>query len=162
ATFAGAARMLIITDRNGSTTPLPLPPGRYMHPRVSRDGKQVAVAIDDGRDAFVSIYELSTTSALRRLTFEGHNRFPVWSGDGQWIAFQSDRESDFGVFRQPIDGSNPKVERLTKPEPGISHIPESWSPDGRTLLLSARREERNYSLWALSLETKKLTPFGNV
>jgi len=162
ATFAGAARLLIITDRNGSTTPLPLPPGRYVHPRISRDGKHVAVAIDDGRDAFVSIYELSTTSALRRLTFEGHNRFPVWSGDGQWIAFQSDREGDLGVFRQRADGSNPAVERLTKPEPGVSHIPESWSPDGKTLLFSARKEERNYSLWALSLETKKLTAFGNI
>jgi len=162
ATFTGAARMLIITDRNGQTTPLPLPPGRYVHPRVSRDGKRVAVAVDDGRDAFVSIYELSSTSALGRLTFEGHNRFPVWSGDGQWIAFQSDREGDFGVFMQRADGSNPRVERLTKPEPGVSHIPESWSPDGRTLLFSAKREQRDYALWALSLETKKLTPFGNV
>jgi len=70
ATFSAASRMLVITDRNGSTTPVALPPGRYSHPRVSRDGKHVAVAVDERRDAYIAIYDISSTAALRRLTFE--------------------------------------------------------------------------------------------
>jgi Tol biopolymer transport system component len=147
-------------DRAG-TTPVPIPSGTYTYPRVSRDGKFVAVEKDDGQDANVWIYDLSTaTNNLRRLTFGGHNRFPVWSGDGQRVAFQSDREGDVAIFAQRADGSG-AVERLTKAEPGVSHMPESWSPDGRTLLFSARKDATS-STWALSLSDKTTRPFGNV
>src|SRR5262249_23003729 len=145
-----STRSLVLTDRNGARKPLPVPPGPYRHPRVSRDGKHAAVGVDDGREAYISIYSLSGTSPLRRLTFGGHDRFPVWSGDSQWIAFQSDREGDRGIFMQRADGSSPRAERLTKPEAGVSHIPESWSSDGRTLLFSAKKDDM-FSLWMLSL-----------
>jgi len=72
ATLSRSVRMLVVTDRNGSTTPLPLPPAPYVHPRVSRDGKHVAVSTDDGREANVFVYDLTGASTMRRLTFEGH------------------------------------------------------------------------------------------
>ena len=90
---------------------LKLPPGRYHFPRVSPDGKRVAFETSDGKEAFVSIYELSGESSVRRLTFGGNNRFPVWSGDGRRVAFQSDREGDAAVFWQSADGGT--AERLT-------------------------------------------------
>src|SRR5262245_27500571 len=161
ATFSAASRMLVITDRHGSTTPVALPPGPYSHPRMSRDGKHVAVAVDERRDAYIAIYDISSAAALRRLTFEGKNQFPVWSGDSQWIAFQSDREGDRGIFMQRADGSSGKAERLTKPEPGVAQVPESWSPDGQTLIFSAKRDA-TFSLWMLTLDTRKITPLGNV
>ena len=52
------ARSLVLTDRNGVRKPLPLPPGSYQHPRVSRDGKHAAVGIDDAGAAYISIYDL--------------------------------------------------------------------------------------------------------
>src|SRR5262249_29240419 len=121
----------------------------------------VAVAVDEHRDAYIAIYDISSAAALRRLTFEGKNQFPVCSGDSQWIAFQSDREGDLGIFMQRADGSSGKPERLTKPEPGVAHVPESWSPDGQTLIFSAKREA-TFSLSMLTLDTRKITPFGNV
>src|SRR5262249_5211185 len=99
-------------------------------------------------------------AALRRLTFEGRNRFPIWSGDSQRVAFQSDREGDLAIFMQRADG-NGTAERLTKPEPGVAHIPESLSSDGRTLLFSAKKDA-TFSLWMLSLADKKVRPFPNV
>jgi serine/threonine-protein kinase len=155
------ARSLVLTDRNGVRKPLSLPPGSYQHPRISRDGKHAAVGIDDAGAAYISIYDLSTTNPLRRLTFGGHDRFPVWSGDSQSVAFQSDREGDLAIFTQRADGSSPIPERLTKPEPGVSHVPESWSSDGRTLLFSIKKDE-TFSLWMLSLPGKQAMPFGNV
>ena len=113
-------------------------------------------------EAYISIYDLSTTNPLRRLTFGGHNRFPVWSGDSQSVAFQSDREGDLAIFMQRADGSSPEPERLTKPEPGVSHVPESWSSDGRTLLFSIKKDD-TFSLWMLSLPRRdRSMPFGNV
>jgi len=64
------------------------------------------------------------------------------------------------VFAQRADGTG-AVERLTKPEQGVSHVPESWSPDSRTLLFSAFKQG-TFSSWILSLDDRKTQPFGNV
>jgi dipeptidyl aminopeptidase/acylaminoacyl peptidase len=50
---------------------------------------------------------------------------------------------------------------LTKPDANVSHVPESWSPDGRTLLFTAVHKDQ-YSLWTLSIAEGKVNPFGNV
>jgi serine/threonine-protein kinase len=89
---------LALIDRKGTVEPLKLPPGAYDHPRVSPDGTRLVFATDDGKDAVVWIYELSGATAMRRLTFGGKNRFPIWSADGQHVAFQSDRDGDLGIF----------------------------------------------------------------
>jgi hypothetical protein len=100
-----------LADRSGSVTPLKASPGRYVHARLSRDGTRAALDTDDGKEANVWINELTGTNAMKRLTFSGGNRFPVWSPDGQRVAFQSDREGDLAIFAQRIDGTG--VERLT-------------------------------------------------
>jgi Tol biopolymer transport system component len=99
---------------------------------------------------------------MRRLTFEtqGRNRFPVWSPDGQYVTFQSDREGDPSVFRQRADSSTP-AERLTKADEGESHIPDAWSPDGAHLLYNVRKRDAS-ELWMLSLKDGKAARFGDV
>ena len=72
----------MLSDRKGGVEALKLPPGRYDFPRVSPDGKRIAFETTDGKEAVVSIYELSGASSVRRLTFGGNNRFPIWSFDG--------------------------------------------------------------------------------
>jgi dipeptidyl aminopeptidase/acylaminoacyl peptidase len=108
----------------------------------------------------VWIYEMNGTTAIRQLTFMGNSRFPIWSPDGQRVAFQSDREGDLGIFAQNADGTGP-IERLTKAAPGESHIPESWSPDGRHISFAVLKGTR-YVLSILSVQDGKIEPFGNV
>ena len=151
---------LALLDRKGTVEPLKLPAGQYETPRVSPDGKGVAFGSDDGKEQIVWIYDLSGASSMRQLTFGGKNRFPIWSADGQRVAFQSDRDGDLGIFWQPADG-NGTAERLTKPEQGTSHRPESWSPDSRRMLMTVTRGP-NVSLWILSLDDKKVAPFAAV
>ena len=120
----------VVFDRNGAVEGLKLPAGRYHFPRVSPDEKRLAFEASDGKEAFIAVYELSGESSVRRLTFGGNNRFPVWSGDSRRVAFQSDREGDAAVFWQSADGGT--AERLTTPAGrGAVHVPESWSPDGQ-------------------------------
>jgi len=151
---------LALFDRKGGIEPLKLPPGSYEHPRVSPDGKQIAFGTEDGKEAIVWIYELSGASSMRRLTFGGRNRFPIWSADGQRVAFQSDREGDLGIFWQRADGTGP-AERVTKPDPGRSHTPESWSPRGDRFSFSVTKGSST-SLWTWSRQDKKAEPFGAV
>jgi len=122
---------------------------------VSRDGKPLAIMEDDGKEASISVYRFGTSAAVQRLTIGGHNRFAVWAPDAERIAFQSDRDGPPSVFVQRVDGTTPP-ERLSSPSVGEAHIPESWSPDGRTLLVSIAKEGMN-SLAALAIESRTLT-----
>ena len=144
---------LAFSNSQGAVNPLKLRPASYQFPRISPDGTRVAVGTDDGREANIWIYDLSGTSAVRQLTLEGRNRFPVWSADSRDVAFQSDRDGDHAIFRQRADGGS-RAERLTKPQPGVTHVPESWSPAGRTLLFGETKGDTS-SLMALSVSDQK-------
>jgi serine/threonine-protein kinase len=138
---------LVLGDRSGAFERIKVPSGRYAQPRISPDGKQVAVSVQKGSDSWISIYDLSGAAALRRLTYVSHDRFPVWSPDSRRVAFQSDRDGDLGIWWQDADGGG--VERLTRAPTGESHTPDAWSPSGDTLLFTVTRGSRT-TLWALS------------
>jgi Tol biopolymer transport system component len=160
ANTATTARALALADRAGVLTRLAVPPGPYVHVRASHDGGRLAIGSDDGKEAMVWIHDLNGASAMRRLTFGGQNRFPIWSPDGQRVAFQSNREGDPAIFWQRADGTGP-VERLTKPEQGDAHVPESWSPDGKLLSFSVAKGS-GFSLWTVTVADGKAAPFGAV
>src|SRR5262249_27006829 len=100
-TVVGQAK-IILSDLDGRDNVLDLPPAPYVAPRVSSDGKLLAVGTDDGTAANVWIHDFSRRSALRRLTFNGRNGVPVWSPDGQRIAMQSNRDGDVSLYLQRV------------------------------------------------------------
>ena len=154
---SSAQSSLALVDRKGGVESLKLPGGAYGYPRVSPSGTRVAYETDDGDEAIVWISDLSGANAPRRLTFGGSNRYPIWSADGERVAFQSDREGDLGIFWQRADGSG-STERLTKPEKGVAHIPDSWSPDGQQLSFTVAKSTA--AVWMLSLRDRKAIPFA--
>jgi serine/threonine-protein kinase len=141
---------LAFVNRNGETAPLKTPPRPYFQPRLSPDGRQLAVEVKDGKDVDIWVYDLSGTTAMRRLTFSGKNRTPIWTRDGQRVVFTSDREGDSGLFWQRGDGSGP-AERLTTAEAGVFHTPDSWSPGG-VLIFERSTTNADTSLWTLSID----------
>jgi serine/threonine-protein kinase len=157
--ISSALMDLALMDRKGNMQPLHLPPGAYVMPRVSPDGRRIAFGNDDDKEAIVWTYDLSGTSEMQRLTIGGNNRFPIWTSDSRRVAFQSDRGGDRAVWWQPVGAG--VAERLTTPEPGTSHAPESWSPNGRTLLFSVTKGS-DVSLWTFSLPDRKSVRFGDV
>ena len=152
-------RLLAIFDGQDGMERLPLPTSRYRYPRAARAGDMVAFENDAETDSNVYVYSLTSGAAARRLTFGGHNYAPIWSPDGQWIAFESDREGD-AIFRQRSDGSG-VAERLTKPEPNTRHAPLAWSPDGQYLLFTADKGGA-FALFTLTLSGKTVIPFSDV
>jgi Tol biopolymer transport system component len=146
-------------DRKGRAEALRIPPGVYLFPRVSPDGSQLAFESTDGKEAFVAIYDLAGTSAARRVTYGSNNHLPIWSRDGKHIVYQSDRGGDRGLFWQPVDSA--VAERLTRAEPGTSHVPEAWSPTEDVLLFNVADKSKT-SLWMLSLGDRKPMRFGDV
>lgn len=153
-TAGSSERTIALADRTGVVTRLPIPPGPYVYTRASRDGTRLAIGTDDGKEAAVWICRLPEKSALQRLTMEGRNRYPIWSPDGTRVAFQSDRGGEQAIYVQRVDGIG-RPERLAGAQDGGSLIPESWSPDGRWILLS-QEQGSEFSLWTLSVQDGRL------
>ena len=151
------ARGLVLTDGRSDPVPLKLPTGIYAHPRVSPDGRTLAVSQTEGSTSDIWTYDLSGDGVAQRLTLGGESRFPIWSADSRRVTFQSAR--DHAIWWQSIDAG--AAERLTSPLDGEEHIPEAWSPDGSRLLFSIRKSAR-YVLTVLTLKDLKTEPFGDV
>ena len=76
--------------------------------------------------------------AQRLTAHPAYDRDPVFSPDGEWLAFASDREAGFDVYVMPARGGRP--ERLTFAP--STDIPQDWSDDGRDVLFAAARPWR--------------------
>jgi Tol biopolymer transport system component len=110
----------------------PLLPERrvFAHPRLSPDGRRVAVAVRGARGADIWLYSLADGTSSR-LTQEGDNDFPEWSPDGTRVVFRSTGRGGTTVRWARADGSG---------EAGVlvpsEHRPYDavFTPDARALL----------------------------
>jgi serine/threonine protein kinase/Tol biopolymer transport system component len=152
---------LAIVERTGVIKPLDVPKAVYRNPRVSPDGRRVAVeSISTSGQSVIWVYDLSGTAAMRRLTQEGNNTRPVWTADSKRIAYGSDREKPQGIFIQPADGSG-LPERLTSPPDGREDYPESFSPDGKVLSFARVRPplgQDSWGVWTLRMDMPEHKP----
>ena len=151
---SGPANVLALVGRDGEVERLNLAPKDYRRPRLSPNGRELAVQIGGPDGSDIWIYDLSENTAIRRLTQEGNDTYPVWTPDGNRVTFSSDRDGPVAIYWHSADGSG-LTEPITTPEDGFEQRPEAWSPDGRTLVLRQIRSEvgnSSGSLWTLSLD----------
>ncbi len=126
---AGKRNRLQIFYQDGRTEPVPgADAGIYQNPSISPDGRSIAVAIADERQADIWILDMENRSRLR-LTFEGNNSMPFWSPDGASVLFYSIRNGQGAVYITSSNGSG--NERLVQAVEGETVTPGSISPDGR-------------------------------
>ncbi len=102
------------------------------YPAISPDGRTVLFCFKG------DIYKVSAEGgvALPLTISESYEFSPVWSHDGKWIAFASNRYGNFDVFVMPAAGGEAK--RLTYfsgPD-----IPSCFSADDKQVIFSANRQ----------------------
>ncbi len=75
----------------------------YSFPRLSPDGRRIAVTIGAGGRRDVWLDELAS-GTLTRLTSDGStNERPEWSPDGTHVLYRSDRGARTGIYWRPAD-----------------------------------------------------------
>ncbi len=125
-------RDLVWVDREGREEQITGGPSSYLNPRISPDGKKVALSIEASGNRDIWIWDL-LRKVLTRLTFdEGPECSPLWTLDGKGIAFLSLRTSKSGVYWKAADGTG--GEELLFSLPGLITFPASLSADGKTIV----------------------------
>jgi DNA-binding winged helix-turn-helix (wHTH) protein/Tol biopolymer transport system component len=126
-----------------------LPKMKYGGPAVSPDGRFVAGSCEGAVSGTLSICVSDLQRGVTSRITEGPNdRFPVWSADGQQIAYTSGA----GIYRVSADGSG--LPQLVSRRGN----PTGWLADGR--ILSFGSQSGVVSLALSSPETHQVTELG--
>ena len=145
-----ALRELVMVDRAGRARVLPAGPQAYIAPRVSPDGRQIAVEVDelDLVNSDVWVYDMAQHTRTR-LTFDQSAHRPIWTPDGRRIVYSRGQFGQGDLSWIPADGSGPAELLLVAPE-------DQWAgdvtPDGRTLLFRSGGGGPVRSIHTLSLQ----------
>ncbi len=131
----GANRLeLAWLTRSGALESLGLPPREYQGPRISPDGKKIAVTIgpSGGRSGDVWIHD-PASAALTKLSFEGRSWTPIWSRDARDVTYATilPEGGDQLLMRPATGGEEPKT--VFAFEQGLARQPVAWMPDGSLL-----------------------------
>jgi serine/threonine protein kinase/Tol biopolymer transport system component len=156
-TASGSSGLSELTwvDRSGKKLDVLGDPADYFEPRISPDGRRVAIAIEDPGDIW--IYDLARR-VRTRLTFSGSDDFaPTWSPDSTRVAFSSQRTGSGDIYAKTASGTGAD-ELLSTSK--IFKVPNSWSPDGRYIVYIAFQGApgSKADLWLLSLADRKTSP----
>ncbi|HEY6148495.1 MAG TPA: hypothetical protein VIZ69_12380, partial [Thermoanaerobaculia bacterium] len=146
---------LVWVDRSGKEEKLPLQPGVYSNPRLSPDGKVLALVVDEGARESVWTYDFARGILSTLVPEPGRSFNPTWTPDGRRIVFSLFESGNPKTFWKLADGSG-ALERLT-PDPGAEpEFPTSFSPDGRLLAYTGYTGMLgNSDLCLLALEGKR-------
>ena len=125
----------------------PKPVTGSRHPALSPDGKKIA---------FVYHGDIWTASSsggrARPLTFHlEYDAYPVFSPDGNWIAFGSKRNGNWDIFIMPSDGGTAR--QLTWHSG--HELPFGWSPDGQNIAFTGMRDAPYYTIYSVNAATFK-------
>ncbi len=142
----GGEHTLVWEDRNKVVEPLAAPAGNYSEPRLSPDGRRLAVTITRNSDN-IWIYDIPTGS-FTQLTFEGNNSMPVWMLDGSRVGFASNRAGAVNLFWKQADGSGTDERLTTSEQP---QAPCSWSSKIRNLVYVEQSPTTGLDIWSLSI-----------
>ena len=144
---------IVSVDRQGRSEPLWKEPGIYGTPRLSPDGRRLAVSVQRDDTWNVWVYDLDRDVATRVTFGKRYDADSIWSPDGRWVAYESEVDGKDGVFRKRADGTG-DAEALLAPGKLTFPAPSSWSPDGRNLVVQSAGEGGRTDLWILPADGK--------
>jgi eukaryotic-like serine/threonine-protein kinase len=141
------SQTLVWVDRDGKEEPVPTAPRSFSKPRLSPDGGQVAVVVDNRQ---IWSYDLWRATLTPLTAADAQTNFPVWTPDGSRLAFSSSHDGALNMFLMPVDGSR-SAERLTTSV--LFQDPSSFSPDGQLLVFVELHPANAQDIWVLPIDS---------
>jgi Tol biopolymer transport system component len=124
--------------------------GGYVTPRLSPDGRRLAVAVQDAQTEVLWICDLARGSRTR-FSSEGNTEDSnaVWSPDGARLAFSSGRGGPSRLFVRSAGGEGSERSLL---KTANAEVPFDWSRDGRLIAYMAPGTGTGWDIWTVSAE----------
>jgi serine/threonine-protein kinase len=122
-------------DQDSTIEALPMRAQIYGTPKLSPDGRQLAILVGAGRKQDIYAYDVATGTSTR-LTLKGENRAPVWTPNGKRVTFlRQEREVEkWSISWKSGDGSG-DAELFYSNSSQFLSVPYSWSPNGKLLAI---------------------------
>jgi len=155
----GGQTQLTWLDRSGKAIGAVGAPGYYTNPRLSHDGRRLAVSMEDSQgvgDIWLHDLERNTPT---RFTFDPSADFtPLWSPDDSRVVFASARKGAGDLYQKDAAGTVNEEPLLAS---NALKVPNDWSPDGRFLLYQDNdpKTKTIWDLWTYSAADRKATRF---
>ncbi len=144
---------IVSVDRQGRSRPLWRERGIYGTPRLSPDGRRLAVSLLREENWDIWVHDLDRDVATRVTFGPQYDADPVWSADGKWIAYESEIEGKDGIFRKRADGTG-DAEQILAPGKLTFPAPHSWSADGKHLAIQTAGDKGGTDVWLLASDGK--------
>ncbi len=142
-------KRLVWLDREGRQTgQVPLPDAAYSSAAVAPDGASVGIMRSSVESDDVLRVDLARGVTTRLTADKNANASTIWSPDGLWITFSSERGTTRDIYRVSADGDG--REELVVKAPGRFVNPLEWSRDGRNLLFRTLDPATLDDVWAVS------------
>ena len=131
---AGNLTTLEWRDREGKLLGTLGDPAHHRAPRISPDGRSVAVMENDAAIGTHDLWIYDVERGLRtRFTFDpGDDASPAWAPDGKMLYFSSTAKEKSAVYRKSLEDAG-EAEPVSSSPDDLN--PTSVSPDGRFVLV---------------------------
>ncbi len=149
---AAAGSQLLWFDRDGKQGDAVMPETLAYHdPAFSRDGKKLALAIENNGLADIWVIDLDRKTKTRITFGPEYSAYPLWSPDGQSLIFGCGPSGRFNICRKAADGTGNAEKLLATPDG--QEVPYSLSPDGRyvAFMKASPNTKASWDIWALPL-----------
>ena len=148
----GTVGTLVWVDREGREEPLGAPSMPYIYPRLSPDGRRIALDVG-GPNRDIYIWDVARRVLQRFTTDPAEDAVVRWTPDGAKIAFANSRHGVPNVFWQAADGSGAPERVFASP---FLHQPLSFAADG-TLVVAEVAPGRGIGLKVMTLSMPRRT-----
>jgi hypothetical protein len=138
-------------DRAGKKLGTVGPAGDYLIPRLSPDGRRLAVGRSDLQSQTSDIYLFDLAGGSEQhFTFDpAIDEYPLWSPNGSRVVWTSTREGVGNLYWKAANGSGP--DEALRRSAFLKHTTD-WSADGRFIIYREIDSQTNADLWVLPLK----------
>ncbi len=145
---------LALVGLDGTKTVMGAIPNAGGSPRVSPDGRQVALASEGS----IWAGELENVKGMRKIIAGTNYAFPVYSDDGRSLVLGTILPAGLEtVYLARADGSG-EMELLARP----ARAPEHWFPGTQMFSFITHKGRLDYDVWTYSLPNREVTPISRI
>jgi hypothetical protein len=147
---------LVWADRRGATEAVAAPPATYLNFSIAPDGRRVAAARLDSRTGTSDVWVFDEGREVRVTANPGWDRDPVWSEDGVYVIYSSQRDGRWRIYRRRATAVGPE-ELLLDTDTPVTPLQVMRSTQ---IVYAAQRPALPFDVW--TIERNKATPLTRI